>query len=42
MDISFKILNTDRTKNGKVMRFALLKIKVNGHRKNQHCIYKFK
>ena len=32
MDISFEVFNTNRTKNGEVTRFALLKIKVNKHR----------
>jgi len=29
---SFKVFNTDRTKNGEVTRFALLELKINRHK----------
>ena len=33
VDFSFKIFNTDGTKNGEVTRMALLKIKINRYKK---------
>ena len=38
MDILFKVFNADGTKNGKVMRFALLEIKVNGHTEKTNAV----
>jgi len=32
MDRSFEVFNADRTKNGEVTRFALLEVKINGHK----------
>jgi len=31
-NILFEVFNTDSTKNGKVTRFALLKVEINGYR----------
>ena len=33
MDRSFKVFNADGTKNGEVIRFASLEVKINGHNK---------
>ena len=33
VDFLFKIFNTNSTKNGEVIRIALLKVKINGHKK---------
>ena len=33
IDFSFEVYNIDRTKNGEVTRIALLKVKINGHKK---------
>ena len=38
MNISFEVFNTNRTKNGKVIRFALLEVKVNGHKKRINAV----
>jgi len=32
INFSFKVFNTDRTKNGEVTRIAPLEIKINGHK----------
>ena len=34
IDRSFEVFNIDRTKNGKVTRFVLLKLEINGYIKN--------
>jgi len=33
VDLSFKVFNADDTKNGEVTRIALLKVEINGHKK---------
>jgi len=38
MDKSFKVFNADRTKNGEVTRFALLKLETNGHIENINAV----
>ena len=38
IDISFKVFNTDRTKNREVMRFALLEVKVNKYRERINTV----
>ena len=32
IDRSFEVFNADRTKNGEVTRFILLKVEINGHK----------
>jgi len=38
MDKSFKVFNADRTKNRKVIWYTLLKVKINGHKKNINAV----
>ena len=33
VDFSFKVFNADRTKNGEVIRIVLLKVEINGYKK---------
>ena len=38
VDFYFKVFNADGTKNGKVIRMALLEIKINRHKKQINAI----
>jgi len=38
MDRSFKIFNTDETKNGKIIQYVPLEVKINRHKKNIDAI----
>ena len=38
IDVLFKVLNTDRTKNGEITKFTLLKIEINRHKEKINIV----